>query len=327
MKFLESKQAAWIEISKEGNSSYFICKEIKTEALCQPKNENAPGCPDAIGEDDAEEDEAADDIGGNDSINDEGYPIPPSQQRYDFNAPVLENYVTEKAKTVRDPNSAINMASAVVKVADSISELHQMLRIERVRSDSWMTDNFSLKNKNHELEILIENIPGSQKQESKTTSTLTLEIRSNLIKEAEQNQQLRGGKTNETSYNTSIHKERQGKAQTTIHKESGTNATKQSEETQGPNNNVRRGIYIERCWTQHGNNITQSKRVPYNTTATKKTEYKVAKSKRNSQNRQQHRRNMENNRNSTSQPNNSLFNERSNDAIHICMVGDSTTQI
>ena len=32
---------------------------------------------------------------------------------------------------------------------------------------------------------------------------------------------------------------------------------------------------------------------------------------------------MENNRNSTSQPNNSLANERSNDAIHICMVGDS----
>ena len=32
---------------------------------------------------------------------------------------------------------------------------------------------------------------------------------------------------------------------------------------------------------------------------------------------------MENNRSSTSQPNNSLGNKRSNDAIIICMVGDS----
>ena len=32
---------------------------------------------------------------------------------------------------------------------------------------------------------------------------------------------------------------------------------------------------------------------------------------------------MENDRNSTSQPNNSFANERSNDPIHICMVGDS----
>ena len=108
-----------------------------------------------------------------------------------------------------------------------------------------------------------------------------------------------------------------------MHKESERNATKQSEETQGPNNNVRMGISIERYRTQHGNNITKSNRVPYNTTATKQTENKVAKSKRHTKNRQQHRRSMENNRNSTSQPNNSLANERSNDAIHIRMVRDS----
>ena len=141
---MKSKQTVWVEINKEGNDSYYICKEIKTKVLCQPENENAPSCPDAIGEDDAEEDEAADDVGGNDSITDDEYPIPPSQQRYDFNTLVLENYVTEKAKTVRDPNSAINMANAVVKLADTISELHQMLRIERARSDSLMTHNFSL---------------------------------------------------------------------------------------------------------------------------------------------------------------------------------------
>ena len=112
-----------------------------------PENENAPSCPDAIGEDNPEEDEAADDLGGSNSINADGYPIPPNQQRYDFNTPVLENYVTEKAKAVRDPESSINMANAVVKLADTISELHQMLRIERARSDSLMADNFTLKTK------------------------------------------------------------------------------------------------------------------------------------------------------------------------------------
>ena len=63
--------------------------------------------------------------------------------------------------------------------------------------------------------------------------------------------------------------------------------------------------------------------MPYDTTATKPTEYKVVESKRNTQNRQQHSWSMENNRNSTSQPNNSLANERSNDPIHLRMVGDS----
>ena len=189
----------------------------------------------------------------------------------------MENHVTEKAKTVREPESSINRENAVIELADIISELHQMLRIEGARSDSLMADNFTLKNKNQELEILIENIIWSQKQESKTPSTLTqktLEILSNLIKGAEQNQQKRGGKTNETSYNTSINKERHGKAQTTMHKESETNATKQSEETQGPNNSVRRGINIAKYRTQHGNNITQSNRVPYDTTATKQTREK-----------------------------------------------------
>ena len=326
MKFLGSKQAVRIDINKEGDDSYFIFEEMKTNVLCKPENENAPSCPDAIGEDNAEEDEAADDVGGGNSINVDGYQIPPCQQRFDFNVPVLENHVTEKAKTVRDPESSINVANAIVKLADTISELHQMLRIERARSDSLMADNFALKNKNQELEILIENILGSQKQDKKTPSTLTqktLEICSNLIKGAEQYQQKRGGRTNETSYNTSIHKERQGKAQSTMHNESETNLTKQSEETQGPNSNVHRGINSEIHRTQHENNTKQSNRVPYDTTATKQTENKVAKSKRNTQNRQQHRRSMENNRNSTSQPNNSHANERSNDPIHICMVGDS----
>ena len=155
LKFLESKQVVRNDINKEGNDSYFICEEMKTEVLCKPENENAPSCPDAIGEDDTEEDEAADDVCGGDSINVDGYSILPCQQRFDFNALVLENHVTEKAKTVRDPESSINMANAIVKLADTISELHQMLRIDRARSDSVMAENFTLKNKNQEQEILI----------------------------------------------------------------------------------------------------------------------------------------------------------------------------
>ena len=84
----------------------------------------------------------------------------------------MENYVTEKAKTLRGPESSINMANAVVKLADTISELHQMLRIERARADSLTADDFTLKIKNQELEILIENFLGSQKQENKTSLKL-----------------------------------------------------------------------------------------------------------------------------------------------------------
>ena len=80
-------------------------------------------------------------------------------------------------------------------------------------------------------------------------------------------------------------------------------------------------INIEGYRTQ--NNITESNRVPYDTTATKQNENKVAKSKRAIQNRKQHRRIMENNRNSISQPNNALANKRSNDPIHIGMFENS----
>ena len=97
----------------------------------------------------------------------DGYSTPPCQQGFDFNAPALENCVTKKAKTVRNPESSINMANAIANLGDSISELHQMLRIERARSDSSMADNFTLKNKSQWLEILIENARWSHKQENK----------------------------------------------------------------------------------------------------------------------------------------------------------------
>ena len=108
-----------------------------------------------------------------------------------------------------------------------------------------MADNLTSKNKNQELDILIENILRSQKQESKTPSTpkqKMLEIRSNLINGAEQNQHKRGGKANETSNKTGGHKERQSKAQTKMHKRSETNAIKQSEETQRSNSNVHSNV-------------------------------------------------------------------------------------
>eukprot|EP00112_Aurelia_sp_Birch-Aquarium-sp1_P015394 Seg3405.1 transcript_id=Seg3405.1/GoldUCD/mRNA.D3Y31 product="hypothetical protein" protein_id=Seg3405.1/GoldUCD/D3Y31 len=50
------------------------------------------------------------------------------------------------------------MTISVAKLADTISELHEMLRNERAKADTLMAENFSLKLKNQELETLMENM-------------------------------------------------------------------------------------------------------------------------------------------------------------------------
>ena len=145
------------------------------------------------------------------------------------------------------------MANAVVKLADTISEIHQMLRIERARADSLMVDNFTLKIKNHELEILIEKYPWvskTRKQDNIDTDT-------------------KDDRNPFNSYQRSRKKSTKQRWQDTMHKESEINATKQSEETQRANKNINRGVSIERYRTQNGKNTKESNRVPYNTTATK----------------------------------------------------------
>ena len=95
-----------------------------------------------------------------------------------------------------------------------------------------------------------------RKHKKKRQSTLTqriLEICSNLIKEAGQSKQKRGEKSNETSNNTGMCKERQGNAQRTMHKANEKNTTKQTEETRAPNNSVHRGKNIEKNRTKNAN--------------------------------------------------------------------------
>ena len=87
---------------------------------------------------------------------------------------------------------------------DTISRLHQMLSIERAKSESLMLENFSLKVRNQELETQIEKILESQAKENKIPQTArqkTLEIYSNLTNKAEQSRQEKGDKKNETPDN------------------------------------------------------------------------------------------------------------------------------
>ena len=106
------------------------------------------------------------------------------------------------------------MINSIAKLADTISELRQMLRMERAKAESMKTENFSLKKKNQELEILMDNILGSQAKQCKiplTATQKTFEIRSNLINEAEHNKHRKRDKENKPYNNTGIPANRQTK--------------------------------------------------------------------------------------------------------------------
>ena len=100
------------------------------------------------------------------------------------------------------------MTNSIAKLEDTISDLHQTLRTERAKAESLMNENFSLKMKNQELEILMENTLESQAKQSKIPSAATqkiLEIRSNLINDAEHNKHRKSDKENEPYNNTGRH--------------------------------------------------------------------------------------------------------------------------
>ena len=214
LRSLESKQAIRVEISKEGNDSYFICQEcqeVQMDNSFKNKTQDSLSGPDTASNDgDYDDSDGNNDKEDNhDDDNDVNYPTPLCQNSFNPNTPILKKYGTARAKSERNSeNSILTMANSISKMADTISELHQMLRIERAKVESLMNENFSVKKKNQELEILMENILGSQAKENNVPSTptqKTLEIRSNLINEAEHNKHRKGDKKDN---NTGIHKER-----------------------------------------------------------------------------------------------------------------------
>ena len=83
---------------------------------------------------------------------------------------------------------SVSLANIIGKMAKSISELNAVLNCERNKTEDLLTENFSLKFKNQELQTLVENLLNSQKSEKKSeiaSSCKTLEIHSELITEAD----------------------------------------------------------------------------------------------------------------------------------------------
>ena len=123
---------------------------------------------------------------------------------FHFNSQYLGKSDTAKATAEGNQESVPTMANSFSELVDTISKLHQMLSIERGKSESLMLENFSLKVRNQELETQIEKILESQAKENKIPQTArqkALEIYSNLTNKAEQSRQEKGDKKNETPDN------------------------------------------------------------------------------------------------------------------------------
>ena len=137
-----------------------------------------------------EDGDVSDIVNNSNKKSDGGYdPSTPCLNNFHFNTPILEKSDVAKATNERNPESVLTMANSMAKLVDTISGLHQTLSTERAKSESLMSENFSLKLRNQELETLMENILGSQAKQNKVPQTPTqraLEIRSNLISKAEQ---------------------------------------------------------------------------------------------------------------------------------------------
>ena len=83
---------------------------------------------------------------------------------------------------------SVNLANIIGNMAKSITVLNSMLNCERNKAENLLSGNFSLKLKNQELQTLVETLLNSQKSHNKSqvdASYKTLEIRSDLITEAD----------------------------------------------------------------------------------------------------------------------------------------------
>ena len=82
----------------------------------------------------------------------------------------------------------MSLANIIGNMAKTISKLNSMLNCERSKTENLLAENFSLKLKNQELQTLMETLLNFQKSHNKSpvdASSKTLEIRSELITEAD----------------------------------------------------------------------------------------------------------------------------------------------
>ena len=93
-----------------------------------------------------------------------------------------------RTQNSRKNEDSVSLANIIGNMAKTISDLNSMLNCERNKAENLLTENFSLKLKNQELQTLVETLLNSQKSHNKLqvdASSKTLEIRSELITEAD----------------------------------------------------------------------------------------------------------------------------------------------
>ena len=93
-----------------------------------------------------------------------------------------------RAQNSRKNEDSVSLANIIGNMARTISELNTLLNCERNKAENLLTENFSLKLKNQELQTLVETLLNSQRSRNKSqvdASSKTLEIRSELLTEAD----------------------------------------------------------------------------------------------------------------------------------------------
>ena len=151
------------------------------------------------------------------------------------------------------------MIKSFGKMAESVNSLNSLLQQEREKSENCLYENFSLMQKNQELEIKIENLLASQKQSEGSQSTRAITIRSDLIQTAKRQHKEANKESlsnNEASHKGNQEQEQKNKAMNRLDEQQQTsNDGKTSNANNGKNcgKNQSNKQAMKPGGTQHGN--------------------------------------------------------------------------
>ena len=122
----------------------------------------------------------------------------------------------------------LEMIKSFGQMAESVNSLNSLLQQEREKSGSLLYENFSLMQRNQELEVKIENLLASQKQSEGSQSARAITIRSDLIQTAEKKHKEANKESlsnNETSNKENQEHEQKNKAMNRLDEQQQTSNT------------------------------------------------------------------------------------------------------
>ena len=122
----------------------------------------------------------------------------------------------------------LEMIKSFGQMAESVNSLNSLIQQEREKSGSLLYENFSLMQRNQELEVKIENLLASQKQSEGSQSTRAITIRSDLIQTAEKKHKEANKESlsnNETSNKENQEHEQKNKAMNRLDEQQQTSNT------------------------------------------------------------------------------------------------------